>query len=88
MNPPRSWFEFEYLLPPPYGIPGWRRSKFSYFPQTFGISTEPGGGDEALAHEMLIIQSKRYRPGTKFRLVRVTEEVVGEQVSSPEFMEG
>jgi hypothetical protein len=70
-----STFQFEYLMAPPYGLPGWHRSRFKYRPETFGITEDPPGDDEAMAREMLSLFSHRYRPGTRFRLVRVTEEV-------------
>lgn len=75
----RSWFEYEYRMPPPYGAPGWRRSRFSYRPAVFGTDQDPGGDEEALAHEMLIVLALRYRPGTRFRLVRVNEEVFDDE---------
>jgi hypothetical protein len=79
----KSWIEYEVKLPPSYGRPGWRRTKFSHRPWDFGVTEEPT--DEKHAAEMLIVAGARMRPGAKLRLVRVTEEVIGDEYETPEY---
>lgn len=68
----RSWFDYEWQR---YDDPDgpWKRASFAKRPD-LGYPEPPT--DQSMAREMLEVIALRWKNGTKFRLVRMTEEVL------------
>lgn len=67
----RVWFEYAWQHPDdPHGE--WHRGRFSKR-RDLALEAEPT--DEAMAREYLIVICGRWRTGTRFRLVRMTEQI-------------
>ncbi len=69
---PRIFYAYDWLSPRKGEV--WHRRAFTDKRPELGIDEPPG--DEAMANEMLIVIAQRFRPDVRFRLVRVTEEII------------
>lgn len=77
-----SWYEFEYRMKPGEE---WRPNVFRNRMAELGNETDPV--DHDLAREMLVHWATRYRPDVRFRLVKITREVLDEEeIMNPDYL--